>query len=74
MRLNDGLVYNGATFDGFVRRPRKQANLAVNYLDAINELEPSWRDPYKMATSLITRSAGASGKVRRTAPQWQLAR
>ena len=31
INLNDGLVYNGATFDGFVRRPRKQANLAVNF-------------------------------------------
>ena len=26
--LNDGLVWNGATFDGFVARPRTQANLA----------------------------------------------
>ncbi|PYQ63573.1 MAG: hypothetical protein DMF54_16415, partial [Acidobacteria bacterium] len=30
VNLTDGLVYNGATFDGFVKRPRKQANLAVN--------------------------------------------
>ena len=28
--FNDNLYYNGATFDGFVKRPRKQANLAVN--------------------------------------------
>jgi hypothetical protein len=25
----DGLFYNGATFDGFVKRPRKQANVAA---------------------------------------------
>ncbi|HZI67203.1 MAG TPA: TonB-dependent receptor [Thermoanaerobaculia bacterium] len=28
--LSDELFYNGATFDGFVKRPRKQANLAAN--------------------------------------------
>lgn len=27
---SDNLFYNGATFDGFVERPRKQANLAIN--------------------------------------------
>jgi len=31
INLTDGLVYNGATFQGFVRRPREQANLAVNF-------------------------------------------
>src|SRR5438105_9257886 len=30
INLTDGLVYNGGAFDGFVRRPRKQGNLAVN--------------------------------------------
>lgn len=30
LSLSDGLFYNGATFDGFVQRPRKQANLAAN--------------------------------------------
>jgi hypothetical protein len=28
--LSDDLLYNGATFDGFVERPRKQASLAGN--------------------------------------------
>ena len=28
LNLSDGLFYNGATFDGFVKRPRKQANVA----------------------------------------------
>ncbi len=28
--LRDNLIYNGATFDGFVKRPRKQASLAAN--------------------------------------------
>ncbi|HEY3170131.1 MAG TPA: carboxypeptidase regulatory-like domain-containing protein [Thermoanaerobaculia bacterium] len=28
--FTDELYYNGATFDGFVERPRKQANLALN--------------------------------------------
>lgn len=27
--LTDGLFYNGATFDGFVKRPRKQASIAA---------------------------------------------
>jgi carboxypeptidase family protein/TonB-dependent receptor-like protein len=31
INLTDGLVYNGATFVGFVERPREQANLAVNF-------------------------------------------
>ena len=31
LNLTDGLFYNGATFDGFVKRPREQANLAVNF-------------------------------------------
>ena len=29
--LEDGKVYNGATFDGFVERPRQQFNLASNW-------------------------------------------
>jgi hypothetical protein len=29
LSFEDGLFYNGATFDGFVKRPRKQANLAA---------------------------------------------
>lgn len=31
LSFRDGLFYNGATFDGFVERPRKQANAAVNF-------------------------------------------
>jgi hypothetical protein len=30
LSLTDSLFYNGATFDGFVKRPRTQANLAFN--------------------------------------------
>jgi hypothetical protein len=29
LNLTDGLFYNGATFDGFVKRPRTQANVAA---------------------------------------------
>src|SRR5687767_14817063 len=29
--LEDGKVYNGATFDGFVERPRQQFNVASNW-------------------------------------------
>jgi Carboxypeptidase regulatory-like domain/TonB-dependent Receptor Plug Domain len=29
--FEDNLYYNGATFDGFVKRPRKQANLAATF-------------------------------------------
>jgi Carboxypeptidase regulatory-like domain/TonB-dependent Receptor Plug Domain len=31
LSLTDDLFYNGATFDGFVERPRKQANLAASF-------------------------------------------
>jgi len=33
---------------------KRRHNLTVNYLDAINELDPKWRDPYRMADTLIT--------------------
>ena len=33
--LNDGRVYNGATFDGFVKRPRTQVMGALNYYTTI---------------------------------------
>jgi hypothetical protein len=33
--LDTGYYYNGATFDGFVERPRTQANLALNYYKQI---------------------------------------
>ncbi len=31
--LNDGRIYNGATFDGFVKRPRNQVVAAMNYFN-----------------------------------------
>jgi hypothetical protein len=31
LSATDDLFYNGATFDGFVKRPRKQANLAATF-------------------------------------------
>lgn len=33
--LDTGYYYNGATFDGFVERPRTQANIALNYYKQI---------------------------------------
>ena len=35
LRPGHGYYYNGATFDGFVERPRTQANLALNYYKQI---------------------------------------
>lgn len=29
--ISQGVIFNGATFDGYVERPRTQANLAANY-------------------------------------------
>lgn len=39
---------------GLRLKERRRFALVVNYLDGINELDPTWRDPYRMADSLIT--------------------
>lgn len=38
---------------------RRRYDIAVEHIDAINELDPKWRDPYKLSDSLITMQAKA---------------
>lgn len=33
---------------------RRRFDLAIEYTDAINELDPKWRDPYRLVDSLVT--------------------
>ncbi|MFO0556282.1 MAG: hypothetical protein U0271_48340 [Polyangiaceae bacterium] len=33
---------------------QRRHDLAANYIEAINELDPTWREPYRVADSLIT--------------------
>lgn len=58
--LADVLWANVLVTSGLRLSERRRFDLAVSYLDAINELDPSWRDPYKMATSLITMQTKAA--------------
>jgi tetratricopeptide (TPR) repeat protein len=59
--LADVLWANVLVTAGLRLSERRRFDVAVNYLDAINELDPSWRDPYKMATSLITMQTKEAG-------------
>ncbi len=39
---------------------KRRYDLVVEYLDAINELDPTWRDPYRLADTFITLQAKAA--------------
>lgn len=47
---------------GLRLKERRRFALVVNYLDGINELDPTWRDPYRLADSLITLQAERAPK------------
>lgn len=39
---------------------KRRYDLVVEYLDAINELDPTWRDPYRLSDTFITLQAKAA--------------
>ncbi|HTJ81787.1 MAG TPA: hypothetical protein VL400_08675 [Polyangiaceae bacterium] len=52
--LADLLWANVLVTQGLRMGERRRFETVVPYLDAINELDPKWRDPYRMADSLVT--------------------
>lgn len=56
----DVLWANVLVTQGLRLGERRRFDVAIEYLDAINELDPKWRDPYKMTDSLVTLQAKAT--------------
>lgn len=50
----DVLWANVLVTQGLRMGERRRFDLAIEYIDAINELDPKWRDPYRMVDSLVT--------------------
>lgn len=50
----DVLWANVLVTQGLRMGERRRFDLAIEYVDAINELDPKWRDPYRMVDSLVT--------------------
>jgi len=46
--------------EGLRLSEKRRFDISIEYLDAINELDPKWRDPYKLTDSLVTMQAKAS--------------
>jgi len=52
--LADLLWANVLVTQGLRMGERRRFETVVPYLEAINELDPKWRDPYRMADALVT--------------------
>lgn len=50
----DILWANVLVTQGLRMSERRRFDIVVEYIDAINELDPKWRDPYKLADTLVT--------------------
>jgi tetratricopeptide (TPR) repeat protein len=58
--LADVLWANILVTQGLRLGERRRFDIAIEYLDAVNELDPKWREPYKLADSLVTLQAKAT--------------
>ncbi|NUP11026.1 MAG: hypothetical protein HOW73_33685 [Polyangiaceae bacterium] len=58
--IADVLWANVLVTQGLRLGERRRFDTAVEYLQAINELEPKWRDPYRSTEALVTLQAKAT--------------